>query len=215
VAVFLFFDESGDLNFSPKGTPYFYFGVLTTRNPAALAQPLSVLRYELLADGVEIKYFHAAEDRQQVRDRVFEIISQVGGFEFDCIVVEKAKANPALHDVARFYPQFAGYLLRYIFRRYPDPQERIVVITDRIPIEAKRKAIEKAFKTFISKNLGERPYTLVHDASPGHSCLQAADYCTWAVHRKWRNGDRRSYDIVQRFVISELEIFRNGKERYY
>jgi hypothetical protein len=215
MAVFLFFDESGDLNFSPKGTPYYYFGALTTRNPAALANPLSQLRYELLAKGVELRYFHAAEDRQEVRNRVFEIIAGADGIEYDCVVIEKAKANPALYDKAKFYPQFANYLLQYIFQRYTESTERIVIITDRIPIEAKRKAVEKAFKFYISKHLGERPYTLIHDSSAGHSCLQAADYCTWAVHRKWRNGDTRSYDLVRRFIRSELEIFKEGKERYY
>lgn len=156
MTVFLFFDESGDLNFSPSGSPYYFFGALTTRVPGPLTHRLDDLRYQFLAEGLELERFHAAEDRQVVRDRVFEAIREVGGFEFDAIVIEKRKANPVLHDEARFYPQFADYLLKYVFGRYADPSERIVIVTDRIPVKRTKKAVEKAFKTYIGQHLDRR-----------------------------------------------------------
>lgn len=215
MAVYLFFDESGDLHFAPGGSKYYFFGVLTTRDPGSLTAPLTALRYELLAGGVEIERFHAAEDRQAVRDRVFPILVADHSFEFDVTVIEKAKTNPVLHEAVRFYPQFASYLLKYVFARYADPKEPIVIVTDTLPIEKKRKAVEKAFKTFISDNLGARPYTLVHQASGSHACLQAADYLTWAVHKKWTHGDMRSYSMVRHVIRSEFDIFAAGTEYFY
>jgi hypothetical protein len=215
LAVYLFFDESGDLHFASGGSKYYFFGALTTRHPELITAPLTGLRYELLAQGVEIERFHAAEDRQAVRDRVFPIIMGAGGFEYDVVVIEKAKANPVLHDPIRFYPQFANYLLKYVFARYIDPKERIVIVTDTLPIEKKRRAVEKAFKFYISANLGARPYTLVHQASAAHACLQAADYLTWAVHKKWSHGDLRSYIQIGTAIRSEFEIFAAGSEHFY
>ena len=49
MTVFLFFDESGDFNFTPAGSPYYFFGALTTRAPRELTNRLNKLRYELLA----------------------------------------------------------------------------------------------------------------------------------------------------------------------
>lgn len=212
MAVYLFFDESGDLDFTQNGSKYYHFGVLTTHDPIALSDSLTRLRYELLAGGVGLRYFHATENKQEVRNRVFEILSSVGGFDFDCTVIEKGKVGPMLDDPARFYVRFSGELLRHVFRRYFASDEHIVIITDRIPMGSRRKGIEKAFKVHISRYLDGRPYTLVHDVSASHPCLQAVDYCMWAVHRKWRDGDMRSYDLIRRFIRSEIEI-SGGREK--
>jgi len=215
MAIYLFFDESGDLNFSPNGSSYYFFGALTTRNPELLSNPLSRLQYDLLAEGVELERFHASEDRQAVRDRVFEVITSVGGFEFDVVVIEKRKTHPSLHDEVRFYPKFANYLLRYVFQRYAEVGEPIVVVTDTLPVKRTKRAVAKAFKEYIARNLRDRPYALVHHASASHACLQVADYCTWAVHKKWQSNDRRSYDLIKSFLRSEFDIFASGGEYFY
>lgn len=203
VAVYLFFDESGNLDFGPSGTRYFCVGTLATRDPAALERALGALRYALLAEGVELEAFHAAEDRQAVRDRVFAAMAGVGGFDVDALVVEKAAVPADLRDEARFYPECAERLLAPVFARYADPRERVVVVTDRLPLKRTKQAVEKAFKLFIRRRLGDRPFSVVHHASAAHAGLQAADYALWAVYRKWQGGDERSYALVAPFLRSE------------
>ena len=144
MSIYFFFDESGNLDFSPNGTPYYCFGVLSTRDPAPLTQALTALRYDMLAVGLEVERFHAAEDRQATRDRVFAAITAVGAFDFDCVVIEKRKADPALYRDGRFYPHFAGYLLRHVFERSLVPNERITLITDRLPVKKTREGVRKA-----------------------------------------------------------------------
>ncbi|MEE9132954.1 MAG: DUF3800 domain-containing protein [Gemmatimonadota bacterium] len=139
----------------------------------------------------------------------------MGGFKFDAVVVEKRKVNPVLYNEVRFYPQFANYLLKYVFARYSDMKERIVVITDSIPVKKKKQAVEKAFKTFIRGNLGRRPFTLLHHPAASHACLQAADYCAWAVYRKWKDGELRPYEEIKQLVRSDFDILRHGEEYFY
>lgn len=215
MTVYLFFDESGDFNFSAHGSRYYFFGALTTRDPVPLSHPMNELRYRLYAGGLELEYFHAAEDRQAIRDQVFEILTRVGGFEYDVVAIEKRKVDPVLHDERRFYPRFANDLLRYVFDRYADPNQRIVVITDRLPVKKTKQAVEKAFKLYIANNLGARPYSILHHSSAAHPCLQAADYCTWAIQRRWRDGDSRSYDLIKTFVRTEIDIFSAATEVFY
>ena len=45
-------------------------------------------------------------------------------------------------------------------------------------------------------------------------CLQAADYCTWAIQRKWEKGDRRSYDLIKDKISYEYELWARGKIHY-
>ncbi len=96
--------------------------------------------------------------------------------------------------------------IKHLFDRHPDPDEQVVVVTDTLPVKRTKRAVEKAFKTYIAQNLGSRSYTIVHHSSAAHACLQVADYCTWAVQRKWQHGDERSYQLIRPFVRSELEI---------
>ena len=213
--LYLFFDESGDLNFSKNGSPFYYFGALTTLDPLPLSHALTELRYDLIETGLELEKFHAAEDRQAVRDRVFATIAATGGFEYDAVVVEKRKTHPTLQDQVKFYPKLAGYLLQYVFARYPDPSQRIVVVTDRLPVQRKRDVVQKAFKTFIRNRLGERPFAILHHTSAAHPCLQAADYCTWAIHKKWRDKEMRPHAAVRAFIRSEFDIFAVGTEYHY
>lgn len=205
MATYFFFDESGNLDFSPNGSRYYFFGVLTTRDPAPLTVALTSLRYELLADGLELENFHAAEDTQAVRTRVFERIMQVGGFEFDVLVADKRRFHPALHDAFEFYSCLANALLDAVLRRHAAGDERLVVITDRLPLQRHRKAAEKAFKSAIRNTLAERPFSIVHHASSAHALLQVVDYCTWAVQRKWHRGDCRAYERIAGTIRSVYE----------
>jgi len=178
-------------------------GTLATRDPAALERALGTLRYALLAEGTELEAFHATEDRQAVRDRVFAALTAEGGFEVDALVVDKARVPEALRDEARFYPECAERLLAPVFARYRDPDERVVVVTDRLPLKRTKQAVEKAFKLFIRRRLGARPFSVLHHASAAHAGLQAADYALWAVYRKWQGGDARSHALVAPFLRSE------------
>ena len=45
--------------------------------------------------------------------------------------------------------------------------------------------------------------------------LWAADYCAWAIQRKWELGDARSYSLIEGKIRSEYDLFRTGKVEYY
>jgi hypothetical protein len=207
VATYFFFDESGNLDFSPNGSCYYFFGVLTTRDPTPLTVALTSLRYELLAEGLELENFHAAEDTQSVRGRVFQRIMEVGGFELDVLVANKRRFRPELHDPFEFYSCLANALLDAVLRRHAHGEERLVVVTDRLPLQRHRKAAEKAFKSAIRNTLAGRPFSIVHHASSAHALLQVVDYCTWAVQRKWHRGDTRSYELIEGSIRSVYEAY--------
>lgn len=82
-------------------------------------------------------------------------------------------------------------------------------------MKRRREAVEKAFKTFMRQALGARKFSVLHHTSVAHACLQAADYCTWAVHRKWRDGELRPYRTIKAFLRSEFDIFASGSATYH
>jgi hypothetical protein len=216
--VYVFLDEGGDLNFAPKGTKYFTLTTVTKARPFPWDGPLALLRHDLIEQGLDIEYFHAAEDRQAVRDKVFaSLTASLADFRIDSLVVEKRKTGPSLQADEQFYPQMIGYLLRYLFQG-PSLQafSEVVVITDSLPVQRKRKAVEKAIKMTLAHMLPSgTKYQVLHHASKAWLGLQVSDYCNWAIFRKWERGDTRSYDLIRGAIRSEFEIFRKGEIYYY
>ncbi|MBI4248535.1 MAG: DUF3800 domain-containing protein [Elusimicrobia bacterium] len=215
---YIFLDEGGNLDFSPSGTKYFTLTTITTSRPFSLYEPLSDLRYDLIESGLDLEYFHAAEDRQAVRDKVFaEVAKRLNGLRIDSLIIEKSKTGPAMRALDQFYPKMLGYLLRYLFNGDAIKNcDEVVVITDSLPVSTKRRAIEKAIKVVLGNMLPSgTPYRLLHHASKASLYLQLADYINWAIYRKWEGNDRRSYDLISGGIQSEYDFFQTGTTHYY
>ena len=94
--------------------------------------------------------------------------------------------------------------------------EKVIVITDTIPVNKKRRAIERAARTALHSMLPPgMKYHILHHQSRSHYGLQVADYCCWAIFRKWQTGERTWYDRIKPAVRSELELFRAQSKYYY
>jgi hypothetical protein len=216
--LYVFLDEAGDFNFSLTGTRFFTLTTITNIRPFSWDAPLISLKYDLIEVGLDIEYFHAAEDRQAVRDQVFTIIANnLTNLRINSLMVEKRKTGPALQILEKFYPRMIGYLLRYVLnpKNLRDFAE-VIVITDSIPFSRKREAIEKAVKQTLSRMLPTgTKYRILHHASKSCAGLQVADYCNWAIFRKWERGDLRSYDLIRSGIQSEFDIFKSGHRYYY
>ena len=216
--LYVFLDEAGDFNFSATGTRFFTLTTITKTRPFTWDAPLISLKYDLIEVGLDIEYFHAAEDRQAVRDQVFTIIgNNLENLRIDSLVIEKRKTGPVLQELEKFYPRMIGYLIRYVLEpRNLKDYEEVIVITDSIPVSRKREAIEKAVKQTLSRMLpnGTR-YKILHHASKSCTGLQIADYCNWAIFRKWERGDLRSYELMRSGIRSEFDIFKSGPRHYY
>lgn len=189
-----------------------------TYRPFVADAPLTNLKFDLLERGFDVECFHCTTDKQAIRDRVFDVIkASLPQLRIDSVIVRKRRTAPKVRDDMRFYPEMLGYLLRYILHpcntgKWSD----LIVITDRLPLNKKRQAIRKAIQQTLVKMLPNTvPYRILHHDSKSCCGLQIADYCNWAIFRKWESGDQRSYAYIQRAIRSEFDVFRNGHTDWY
>lgn len=187
-----------------------------------MAEPLDELKYDLIELGLEIEYFHASEDKQKVRDQVFGIVkNHLNHIQIDSLIVNKRKTGPTLRSETQFYPRMLGYLLNYpltsqIFGKYRvEDFDEVIIVTDAIPVKRKKAAVEKAIKSFLKSLPRKTQYRIMHHSSKSSMELQVADYCNWAIFRKWERNDTRSYDLIKGGIKSEFDIFRTGTRHYY
>lgn len=214
----LYLDESGDLNFKAAGTRYYVFAAAWTYDPHPIALDLSNLRFSLLKQGFDIQSFHATEDRQINRNAVLDILERHQGRQHGAIIVEKAKVDPSLYEPQRFYPEFAGMLLRQVLSKQVRPTtETVMVFTDVLPVERHREAVAKAIKSACRAQLGDHmPFHAYHHPRGTNCWIQAVDYCSWAMYIKWQRNEMRPYDrLLSRLAAPESEVLRDATTRFY
>jgi hypothetical protein len=211
--LYIFLDEAGNLDFSKNGTKYFVLGGITKERPFDAYKELTELKYDLVERGMGLEYFHAAEDNQATRNQVFDIIEKnLADVAVDSIIVEKQKVAKALQSDEQFYPKVLGTLLQQILKHYPLAElAEVIVFTDSLPVLRKRGAVEKGVKLTLAAMLpASVRYRVLHHASKSNMDLQIADYCTWAIYRKWNSQDARSFQRINAAVRREWNVLQTG-----
>ena len=218
---YLFADESGDLQFirNKKASKYFAVGTLCADEDEvwALRTRLMRLRDELewRAQGLD-SCFHASPDAQVVRDAVFGALVDLD-FRFDITLLEKSKAQPLSRpDDPTFYKYAWFHHLEDKAQQLFQADDSVQVVAAELGQKKKRAAFRKAVEEVMTECLPYRTKRVLafwrDDSDFG---LQAADYCTWAVTRKWETGDDRAYELIQPKIGSELDLFQQSKVHYY
>ena len=109
--VYVFLDESGNLDFSDRGTCYFVLTSVSLRRRFQMNREPDGYKYDCVEYGLEQERFHCANDNAHVRNRIFDIMSgRLDGTEFHRLVVEKSKTGADARAESRFYPEMLGYL---------------------------------------------------------------------------------------------------------
>ena len=217
--VHLFADEAGNFDFSRKaGASRFY--ILTTvafpEGHDALATSLRALRFELAWEGVDFRReFHATDDTVYVRDRVFEVLA-AHHFRVDATILEKPRARPAMRRSDEGFYQNAWYFhLRHVLpgvRR--DPGDGLHVIAAALGTGRQRRAFMTAAASAVQA-AATPPARVAFWPAAIELCLQAADYCAWAIQRRWERRDDRAHRLIRDRIVLEQELFRRGRRRYY
>jgi Protein of unknown function (DUF3800) len=213
---FIFADEAGCFTFNRQPNVSKYFILCTViMDDCSVGADLLDLRRELAWRGMELgDYFHATKDKQAVRDAVFETI--VGRrFAVQATVMEKCKAQP---QVRISKPRFYQYAYFYHFKNAVSwmltRESETLVTTASLGTKKERLAFQDAVSDVMRQTSRSRWRA---DFMPAQAdpCLQVADYCAWAIQRKWELNDSRSYDLIRKRLTYEYDLWSRGTQRFY
>lgn len=204
------------MSFTPKGKRFYIFAAVWTFDPSPLASQLINLRISLLKKGHDLPRFHATTDKQENRNAVTSLLTTLNNWYWVAVVIEKSKVNPSIRDPHQFYPQFLAMPLRFILKGRLHDATNVIIYTDTLPVhhcEPIKKAIKSSCRAALSEEI---PFRCYHHPSASNKWLQVADYCAWAIARKWESGDSRTYNVLKhRLVVPELEVMLTGSTHYY
>ena len=186
----IFADESGNFDFSgnPSATRYF---ILTTVliDDVNLVSEMRQLREELAWryekwEGV----FHATEDPQAIRDRVFATLAKYD-FRIDATILDKRKTLPRLRPTEeRFYKYAWFYHMKHVAPRIASTPDELLVVA--AAVFRKKVNIRSAIRDVMNQTSAIKDFRCVVWPAGVDVCLQIADYCCWAIQRKWERGER-------------------------
>ncbi len=214
--LYIFADEAGDFEFSRKHNVSRYFILCTvSMHSCGVASELLDLRRELAFEGLPLgEYFHCTTDQQAVRDRVFEVICR-HDFQIQATIMEKSKAQPQVRSSRpRFYQYGWYYHFRHGTAALIKPAPDLLVTAATIGTKKERASFLAAIKDVMQQTVPGKHTTNFCPAA-ADPCVQVADYCAWAIQRKWERNDQRSYDLVQDRITYEYDLWRRGTEHYY
>ena len=214
--LYVFIDESGNLDFTPKGTGHFVLCAVTAVKPIDSSNKLQQLKYELLSDGAggaDFQYFHASEDKQTTRNKVFSCISEMSSIKVNYLIAEKRRTHPNYHN-STFYGLFGSAITKYFLLKYKISEyEKIIIVFDQILTRAEQGNFLKQVKPAL-KDIG-KPYAIYFHKTMSDFNGQIADYCAWAKYVELERGEKRPIQILQNIPISVFNIFNKGETYYY
>lgn len=215
--LYLFSDEAGDLTFNrePNVSRYFIICSVTTTS-LDLSLALTKLRHELLREHLPVKdCFHATSEDAFVRNRVYDEMMK-HDFKFQATICEKSKAQPqVIASKARFYKYPWYYHFKHAIARHLKPGDRIIVTTASIGTKKERLTYITALQDVVAQSANGVEFIVDFRPCQADALLQVADYCAWAVGRKWERGDTRSYDLIKDRRSYEYELWAKGTKHYY
>jgi hypothetical protein len=214
--LYVFIDESGNLDFSSKGTKFFVLAAVTAREPLASSQSLQALKYSLLRRGIggdEYQYFHASEDTQVVRDEVFNTVTSLQNINVNYLYAEKRKTHPKYQN-EKFYTLLGSALVKYLLKVHQtSPYERVIIIFDQALTKKSQGGFLKAVKPEL-KTIGT-PYAIYFHRTMSDFNGQIADYCAWAKYVSLERSEQRPINSLSTLSPSSFDIFANGDTYYY
>jgi len=215
---FIYIDEAGDFDFTSGGTEHFVMTCMVTKEPCSIAAGLLKVRYKTISDLKAItkrseKYysFHASNDLQYIRDEVFQILHRCRrNFQTFAVVLNKANLKSQHKVDSHVYASAFTQLIDIAFRHSSlvATSKAVVVVTDSIPVQKRKDTVRAQLKQCLKRWAAghKKSYQLFHHQSANELNLQAVDYLSWALFRKWERGDMRSFDIVSESVVVEEVI---------
>ncbi len=160
--------------------------------------------------------FHASEDKQVVRDEVYEYIAAQDDIRIDVTVLEKAKAQPQTRATKeRFYKTAWYFHFKHVGPDLLRGHTEAQIMAAAVGTKKGQAVFTSAVNDVMQQVIQRQQWKTSFPRSVAEPCLQIADYCAWAVQRKWERGDPRSYDLIRDKIETEYDLWRLGTKEYF
>ena len=203
--LFVYVDESGNFDFTSRGTRHLVLGVFCTNKPVQNSLGLSILKYQAIAQGIDLANFHASEDLQQVRDLVFDVISRIESCSSVTFWMSKKSHKFTDRFAVSAYKTFGRHIAKHVGEVASQTQsKKVVVVFDKALVRQDQNAFLAAMKPQLAA-LGLPYYLYFHNVSKDFN-RQIADYLAWARFVSLERNENRPLEMLPNHLKQVLEV---------
>ena len=131
--------------------------------------------------------------------------------------MEKSKALPRIRPTNhRFYHYGWYYHFQYAAPKVMGNATELQITAASVGTKKGQAVFTNAVNDVVQQVIRDgKPWATAFCRAMADPCLQAADYCTWAIQRKWERGDPRSRELIQDKIVHEFDMWAHGRQHHY
>ena len=188
--LWVFIDESGNFDFSERGTRHFLMTAVATDDPGASAAHLLRLKYEQMLRGSNQLDFHAVHNSHGTRRRVYSILDELELLRAHTFIADKRLLPVELHNGAELMALVASRLIGCLISKVTGCDAIVVVLDTALPARA-QGAVKQALKASLQS--AGLPYRIHFHRVANEPNGQIAAYIAWA---DFRLGERNAASYI-------------------
>lgn len=215
--IHVYSDESGCFAFKRNRRASKYFLVCTVAMAdCSIGASLLDLRRDMIWRGMPVgDQYHASEDRDEVREEVYDLISK-HELRIDATLLEKSKARPHVRATRESFFKYAWfYHFRHVGPKVMAGRTEIAITAAAIGTNKDQAVFTAAVNDVLQQTIQRQQWRTFFPRAVADPCVQVADYCAWALRRKWERNDETWYDKISNQVSTQYDLWKTGAHHYY
>lgn len=206
---YIFLDESGDLGFSKKSSKWFLFTLVVVGDHRKLEKIIKKARKSLKKKHKhKFSELHAYHCDDITRTRVLKSLAETD-LSVVTTVLNKKKVHIDLQNQKNYLYNFTANIIleRLINTKLINKNQEISLVVDR---KDTKKSLRENFISYITNAMfkqGHKNFKMSLSTSHDSKGIQAVDFVSWAIFRKYEQGDYEFYEIIKNKIIDERLLF--------
>ena len=205
----IFLDESGDLGFKKSSSKWFLFTMAITNDVRVLERVTKKVWRSLKKKHKRLGELHASHEKDVTRKRMLKQLSEVSDLRVLCVILNKEKVYVDLQNQKNYLYNYTANILldRLHTKEVLGPKEPIHLFVDR---KDTKKRLRENFISYLTNSMKKRrdgSFAVELHSSHENKSLQAVDFISWAIFRKYEKGDFEFYEIIKDKITDERLLF--------
>ncbi len=207
--IYVFLDESGDLGFKKSSSRWFVITIAIISDARALERVIKKVWKYLKTKHKSLGELHAYHADSHTRTRVLKKISEIADLKIQCVVLNKEKVYIDLQNQKNYLYNYTANILleRLHSQKLLGVNEPINVYIDRKDTKKKLRENFIDYLTTSMKSRRDGEFSVALHSSHENKSLQAVDFISWAIFRKYERDDYEFYEIIKEKIIDEKLLF--------
>lgn len=207
---YIFLDESGDLGFKPASSKWFIFTIVLTNNHRRIEKIVRKVKEGMRkSKRKRVHELHAYDSTSEVKLKMLKLLATDDDLRVLSIILNKKKVHIDFNNQKNYlYNYTANVLLELLHsKKIIDTDEPVFLYIDQ---KDTNRNIRNNFEAYLNDNFVKKGNgKVVIKIKPSHSerCLQAVDFVSWAIFRKYEKGDYEYYNIIKDKIIEENILY--------